>query len=148
MPLIHLGAGLDTRALRIHELRSVPAIDIDHPTNVELKARRLRASGHRMPDHFQLVAVDFETQLIESTLPAPTAQGDPVVVIWEAVTQYLTAAAVDATFDYLASAPPSSVLAFTYVRADFLKGEELYGAADLYDPLRQAITDVEVRARS
>jgi O-methyltransferase involved in polyketide biosynthesis len=53
------------------------------------------------------------------------------------VTQYLTADAVHATFEYLHSAAPSSRLVFTYVRRDFIDGTNLYGAQSAYRRFRE-----------
>jgi O-methyltransferase involved in polyketide biosynthesis len=52
--------------------------------------------------------------------------------VWEAVTQYLTTDAVHATLTSLGSAAAGSRLVFTYVRADFIDGINLYGAEALY----------------
>ena len=52
--------------------------------------------------------------------------------IWEAVTQYLSEAGIQATFSFLAQAPAGSRLAFTYIRKKFIDGEDLYGSEYLY----------------
>lgn len=52
--------------------------------------------------------------------------------VWEAVTQYLTLAAIETTFAFLATAAPGSRLFFTHIRSDFLDGTQLYGAQDAY----------------
>jgi O-methyltransferase involved in polyketide biosynthesis len=53
------------------------------------------------------------------------------------VTQYLTADAVRATFEYLRNAAPSSRLVFTYVRRDFIDGTNLYGARSAHRRFRE-----------
>lgn len=53
--------------------------------------------------------------------------------IWEAVTQYLTETGIGATLDFLAAAPQSSRLAFTYVLKDFLDGQDLCGQERLHE---------------
>ena len=58
-------------------------------------------------------------------------------VIWEGVTQYLSAEAVAATLDALRPLAPGSRLAFSYVRQDFIDGTNRYGADALYRRFRQ-----------
>jgi O-methyltransferase involved in polyketide biosynthesis len=43
---------------------------------------------------------------------------------------------VRSTFAHLAGAPAGSRLDFTYVRADFISGDDLYGAPSLYRRFR------------
>lgn len=99
--VVILGAGYDTRAYRLPELADIPVCEVDLPRIDDL-ADRLQRNG-------------FSTER-------------PTFYIWEAVTQYLTEAAVRQAFGYLAQAAPGSCLAFTFVRADFLAGRQSYGA--------------------
>ena len=57
--------------------------------------------------------------------------------IWEGVTQYLSEEAVRATLEALRAAPSDSRLVFTYVRRDFIDGQNKYGAEMLYRRFRQ-----------
>jgi O-methyltransferase involved in polyketide biosynthesis len=52
--------------------------------------------------------------------------------ILEAVTQYVVETGIRAIFDLLATAAPGSRLAFTYIRQDFLYGQNIYGQERLY----------------
>jgi O-methyltransferase involved in polyketide biosynthesis len=52
--------------------------------------------------------------------------------VLEAVTQYLTMAGIQTTFDFLAKAQSGSRLVFTYVRKDFVEGRAFYDNEDLY----------------
>jgi methyltransferase (TIGR00027 family) len=58
--------------------------------------------------------------------------GEPVLVVWEAVTQYLTEDAVRRTLAWLAGNATGSRLAVSFVRRDFLDGTNRYGAARMY----------------
>jgi O-methyltransferase involved in polyketide biosynthesis len=71
----------------------------------------------------------------------------------KAVTQYLTEDSVRATFAFLAKAAAGSRLVFTFVRADFLDGTNLYGAGRLrermtgrYDVWKFGIAPADVAA--
>ena len=57
--------------------------------------------------------------------------------IAEGLTQYLSPAAVTALFDRLSAAAPGSQLIFSYVRQDFIDGENRYGAESLYRRFRE-----------
>jgi methyltransferase (TIGR00027 family) len=56
--------------------------------------------------------------------------------VWEAVTQYITEAAVRATFQSLAKAKAGSRLVFTYVLQDFIDGSNMYELDSLYQRFR------------
>jgi O-methyltransferase involved in polyketide biosynthesis len=49
----------------------------------------------------------------------------------EAVTQYLTESGIKSTFDFLSDAASESHLVFTYIRKDFLDGQQMYGCEKL-----------------
>jgi methyltransferase (TIGR00027 family) len=129
-----LGAGLDTRAYR--ELTpGVPphTFEVDLPRSSEDKQRKLVTIFGRVPEHVELVAVDFETDDLERRLVQRGFDPEaPTLFIWEAVTQYLTPDAVRRTLGFLSRMARGSRLLFTYVRGDFLDGTNLCGSPALY----------------
>jgi methyltransferase (TIGR00027 family) len=124
--LVGLGAGFDTRSLRLPALSGLPIWEIDQRENIEVKGKRLRKSLGEIPANIKLLAMDFDRDDLDAKL---TSQGylrdKRTFFVWEAVTQYLTEEGVRATSDWLAKAAPGSLLAFTYVRKSFLTGEML-----------------------
>lgn len=125
--VVVLGAGLDTRGYRLDD--AVRVFEADLPANITTKHARVKAVLGAVPGHVRLVPVDFEADdLTEPLSAAGFDPAKPVMVVWEAVTQYLTKAAVRDTFTWLAKAASGSRLAFTYVRRDFLDGTNLYEA--------------------
>ncbi|TDO10408.1 methyltransferase (TIGR00027 family) [Mycobacterium sp. BK086] len=127
--VVILGAGFDTRAYRLPELAGVPVCEVDLPSNIRYKAAALNRTFGRVPPDVTLLPVDFESDnLLKSLWQAGFGPDRRTFYVWEAVTQYLTEAAVRRTFDYLAQAAPGSGLAFTFVRKDFLTGQHTYGA--------------------
>ena len=52
--------------------------------------------------------------------------------ILEGVTQYLTEAGIQKTFEFLAKAPAGSRLVFTYIPKDFMDGKVFYGHEYMY----------------
>jgi methyltransferase (TIGR00027 family) len=132
--VVILGAGFDTRAYRLPELRGIPVYEVDLPASTARKTAALRKRFGRVPDGVTLVPVDFETQDFRQELGRHGfTGGQKTFVVWEAVTQYLTEPAVRHTLEHLADVAPGSRLAFTYLRQDFLDGTEFYGARAAYD---------------
>ncbi|MCB9759766.1 MAG: SAM-dependent methyltransferase [Alphaproteobacteria bacterium] len=126
--VLNLGAGFDTRALRLPALAGVPVWEVDQEQNIRQKEARLRAAGLTPPPGLTLLAVDFDRERLDEALAkAGLDLGRPQFCIWEGVTQYLTEAAVHQTLQLLSGAASGSRLAFTYVLKDFLEGTALYG---------------------
>lgn len=126
--LVGLGAGFDTRSFRIPSLSGLPIWEIDQRENIGLKKKRLRKALGEIPANFKLLAVDFDCDdLAEELASQGYSESMRTFFVWEAVTQYVTEKGVRATFNWLARAAPGSLLAFTYVRRNFLTGETLYG---------------------
>jgi methyltransferase (TIGR00027 family) len=136
--VVILGAGLDTRPYRLAHRSEIPVYEVDLPVNIDRKAAVVRRALGGPPATVHLVPVDFERDDLSAALAAHQYRSAiRTFFIWEGVTQYLTADAVAATFEYLGHAAPSSRLVFTYVRRDFIDGVNLYGAAPLYRRFRQ-----------
>jgi methyltransferase (TIGR00027 family) len=112
--VVLLGAGLDARALRLRD-GAHPAVffEVDHPATQAYKRARLRALG--ADDRAtRYLPFDFERDGLPA-LPARLASlgHDPsrtTLTLWEGVTMYLTAGAVEASMDAVGdlSAPGSS----------------------------------------
>lgn len=131
--MVNLGAGLDTRAYRLAGLEKLAVWEIDQPQNIETKQQRLMQLFGAVPAHVRLVALDFDHQELLPVLQNHGyVPGSPTFFVWEAVTQYLTAAGVHKTFEVLAQAGPGSRLAFTYVREDFIRGQAMYNQEAIY----------------
>jgi methyltransferase (TIGR00027 family) len=86
-----------------------------------------------VPAHVTLVPIDFDREELGAVLASHGYAADTrTFFIWEGVTQYLTEAGIQTTFDFLAKAPAGSRLVFTYVRKDFMDGEVFYGLEYMY----------------
>jgi methyltransferase (TIGR00027 family) len=131
--VVNLGAGFDTRMYRLGALARTRVWETDLPENIHSKQLGLRRALGAVPGHVTLVEIDFDHAELGAVL---AAHGFSAAVrtfyIWEAVTQYLTERAVQATFDFLSKAAKGSRLVFSYVRKDFLDGRVLYGQEYLY----------------
>jgi methyltransferase (TIGR00027 family) len=126
-----LGAGYDSRAYRLPAMAGVRVFEADHPATQAAKRRLIRAAVR--PDrrgHVRFVPVDLLADDLTAALGrAGFAAGEPTVVIWEGVTNYLTAPAVDATLRGLAALTAAgSRIIFTYVDRAVVVGEAGIGA--------------------
>jgi methyltransferase (TIGR00027 family) len=126
--LVVLGAGLDTKAVRLAAPAGLPSFEVDLPVNIAAKRRRIR-----LPDNVIQVPLDFEHDDLGATLIEHGYDADArTMFVWEGVTQYLTEAAVRRVFKVLAKAPADSRLAFSYVCKDFLDGVDFHGSEQTY----------------
>jgi methyltransferase (TIGR00027 family) len=115
-----LGAGLDTFAYRQPPWASSLRIyEIDHPSTQQWKRDRLKAAEIAIPSNLKFVPIDFERSSIPETLRATDfAFSDCTFCAWIGVTQYLTRDALDATFRFVLSLPPSSEIVFSFILPD------------------------------
>ncbi|WP_434418156.1 class I SAM-dependent methyltransferase [Nannocystis pusilla] len=128
--VVILGAGFDTRAHRFAELaarQGATFFEVDAPATGAEKRRR--AAGLGPAPHLRYVAVDLNRTSLAEGLGAggfdPAAR---TVFVWEGVTFYIGAPAVDAVLRFVREgAGPGSVIAF-----DFLFERAVTGSAPAY----------------
>lgn len=126
--LVLLGAGFDCRAHRL-PLAGVRVFEIDHPATLAAKRARLAAVGTSNPA-VSYVAADFNrASMAEVLASAGIDRRAPALFLWEGVTNYLTAGAVDATLRAIATATSGSRLVFPYVDRAALDGSGAYADA-------------------
>jgi methyltransferase (TIGR00027 family) len=137
--VIILGAGYDTRALRLGFLRALPVIEIDHPATAKLKKERVVRSMGRLPENVRYIQADFNEQRLEQL--AREQQIDQTlatVFVWEGVTNYLSAEAVAATFAFMQRFASGSYVIFTYVDEKIIKyPASFFGGEKLLEDLKQ-----------
>jgi methyltransferase (TIGR00027 family) len=121
-----LGAGLDSFAYRQPPWASSLRIyEVDHPITQQWKRDRLRAAAIALPSNLTFVPTDFESASIPDGLRAAGfAFNTQTLCSWMGVTQYLTPDALEATFRFVLSLPPSSEIVFSFI----LPQEDLSGA--------------------
>jgi methyltransferase (TIGR00027 family) len=126
---VFLGAGFDSRAWRLPALAGLPVFEVDHPATSAAKRQRLLAAGLD-PARVVQVAIDFDREPLAETLLRHGFDGRlRTAVVWEGVTNYLTADAVDAVLGWAGSLAPGSRLAFTYIHAGVLAHPESFEGA-------------------
>lgn len=131
--VVNLGAGFDTQAYRLPALANVRVWEVDLPVNIDAKRLILKKVFGEVPAHLTLVSIDFDRQDLGAVLASNGYAADTkTFFILEGVTQYLTEAGIQSTFDFLDKVPAGSRLVFTYVRKDFMDGKVFYGHEFLY----------------
>ena len=124
--LVILGAGFDSRAYRIAGLDHVQVFEVDLPGTVKLKQTRVENVLGAVPEHVTLVGTNFDQQNLDAVLKGAGFQkGKRTLFIWEGVTQYLTAEAVDNTLRFVSGVSgDGSAIVFTYVRRGIIDGTD------------------------
>ena len=123
-----LGAGFDARAYRLRDMGRAAVFEVDHPATSAAKRTVVETALASVPRHVRFVTVDFNAE------PLPTAMlttgfdpTRPTLFIWEGVTNYLTADAVDATLRWCASASAGSQVLFTYIHQQIFDAPQAFG---------------------
>jgi len=123
--VVILGAGLDTRPYRLPEIKGMEVREVDLPSVLRLKRRKLGRVLAPLPGNVRYVPIDFNRQSIDEALHSDGFRMDQrTFFIWEGVSQYLEAHAVTETLAFVAKCASRSRLAFTYVPAGIIDGSE------------------------
>lgn len=129
--VVILGAGYDSRAYRLGMDHGVRVFELDRPATQAIKRARLARIPQADPGHVTFVATDFIEDELSDVLTA--AGYDPqakTFFIWEGVTNYLNAEAVDSTLRWIAGHSVSgSRLSFTYIDRGLLDGSKAFARA-------------------
>lgn len=137
--LVILGAGYDCRAHRLPELAGTTVFEVDRR---ETQMRKCAVLGRlRVPMHAGVayVAVDFQRDDLAARLrEAGWDSSRRATFIWEGVSNYLSAGAVEAVLAVVAKAAPGSALVFTYVHRGLLDGSMRFdGGSELLSKVRR-----------
>ena len=126
-----LGAGFDTRAQRLPWLKSLHVIEIDHPNTSDFKKEIFKKQIGELPSNVKYYQVDFNEQSLEQlALKHNFDFSIPTAIIWEGVTNYLTAGAIDQTFSFMSKYAKGTFVIFTYVHKQVLDNPELFFGAE------------------
>lgn len=137
--VVILGAGFDCRAYRLAGMDRVQVLEVDHPDTMSVKRRYVQQILGAATPHVRFAAVDFNTQRLEDVvMPAICDATLPTFFLWEGVTNYLTAEAVDITFRALRRLAQQSLVLFTYVHRAVLDTETAFaGTTALHRTLQR-----------
>jgi methyltransferase (TIGR00027 family) len=119
--VVILGAGFDCRLYRLVGIDNVAGFEVDHPATLATKLSRLRKLIRELPNNVRYVEIDFERQKLAAVLELNGFdRAQPSVFVWEGVTNYLSAEAVDAMLSYITGCAAGTQVIFTYVHRDAL----------------------------
>ena len=122
--IVNLGAGMDCRAYNIPSKEKLRYFEVDHPTIIKKKMKKMKKILGELPDHVVYVPIDFQKKTLDDALKdAGYNLNSKTFFIWEAVTQYISKEANDSTFKYIGQAAPGSKLVFSYVIKSFFEGK-------------------------
>ena len=126
--VVLLGAGFDCRAHRLPSLAAARVFEVDHPDTLAAKRARLAALDAGSVDgRVTYAGADLNRQALDAVLTAAGVdRAARTFFIWEGVTNYLTATAVDATLRAVAGWAPGSLLLFTYVHRGVIDGSTIF----------------------
>lgn len=112
-----LGAGLDTFAYRQPPwARPLRIYEVDDPLTQQWKRERLQAAEIPTPSNLRFVPIDFERSSLQDALAAADFGFDEKTFCsLMGVIQYLTPAALDATFQFVLALPPASEIVFSFI---------------------------------
>ncbi len=121
-----LGAGFDTRALRLPKSGGLRAFEVDTPETLAIKQKVLKEAGVDAAG-VTFVGADFQR---EDWFGRLTAAGfdprQPALFVWEGVTPYLERAAVEATLRKIAGGAAGSVVVFDCFTTEVLESQSPY----------------------
>jgi methyltransferase (TIGR00027 family) len=140
--VVLLGAGFDTRALRFARLNQGTKIfELDIQTTQHPKIDILARKKLALPPELVFVSIDFNRQsLADALIGAGYVQNQMSLFLWEGVTMYLTAEAVDSTLAFIRTTTAEGIIvAFDYIYASVLRRENrYYGEKEIFDTVSKA----------
>ena len=139
--LVILGAGYDTRAMRFKALKeSVAVFELDHPSTQNKKLERIEKHLKEDRFHVRYISIDFSKEdLAKKLFACGYDETLKTLFIWEGVTYYIPATAVDTTLSFISRHSPSqSSVIFDYFPSAVADGTtDLEEALALREGLRQ-----------
>ncbi len=124
--LVILGAGFDSRAYRFDRLREgVKVFEVDHPATQQDKVKKLaRVLNADRMKHVTFVPIDFNRDTLDARLAeCGYSERLKTLFIWEGVSMYLEASAIDATLAFVVHhSAPGSAIVFDYIYEQVLEG--------------------------
>ncbi len=121
--VIILGAGFDTRALRIPGIERTRVFEIDQPATQAVKLERLKKVIDPLPAHITFIPADLNTQELGEVLRSGGYdERGRTLFIWQGVIYFLQSEGVDGTLAFIAKhSKPGSAVIFDYIYNETLR---------------------------
>lgn len=130
--VVVLGAGYDTRAYRMADLKHIPVFEVDLPALSEDKQARVQDALGSLPENVTYVRADFNARqdLSKRLLESGCDPSAPTLFILVGVSMYLPSEALRGLFAEVAAfSHPQSSIVFDYVYQDCLEHPERFRGA-------------------
>ena len=129
--VVLLGAGFDCRAYRIPHPAKTRFFEVDRAATSLVKRSVLQKRLGVLPKNVAFVEIDFNHQELGSVLAdAGFDREQSTFFLWEGVTNYLTASAVESTLRWIGACGPRSELVFTYVERRAIEDPTQFSGTD------------------
>ncbi len=153
--LVIFGAGYDTRAYRIEELKEkVKVFEVDHPGTQSFKMEKIKEIFDSIPEHVVFVPVDFEKETFSKKLFSKGYNRSlKTLFIMEGLLMYITPKSIAETLSFIAeNSGKGSAVIFDYFPESVVDGtNKLKIAQDIRnfaiqqgEPLQFGIKDGEL----
>lgn len=122
---VFLGAGYDTRALRIKELQSnITIFEVDHPETQCYKKEKIIEFSGKLPENVRYVPVDLETQKLKDSLFSSGYCDDKkTLFVLEGLSMYLPPEIIYDIFSFISSSTRTgSKMIFDYYPESVING--------------------------
>ena len=105
-------------------MKKIRVFEVDHPATQKIKVEKLKTAFGPPPQNVQYVPVDFDKDHFGNKLLAEGFDSNLVTFyIWEGVTLFITADAVDATLQFISqNSKPDSTIVFDYIYKSVVDG--------------------------
>lgn len=122
--LVILGAGYDTRAYRIDELKNIKVFEVDHPNTQNFKIEKIKDIFGSTPENIVYVSVDFETETLSQKLfKARFDSSKKTIFVLEGLVMYIPPTAVAETFSFIVeNSGKGSAVIFDYYPESVVDG--------------------------
>lgn len=125
--VVILGAGYDSRCLRLQEFRRAKIFEVDLSSTQLIKKALTRRLLGRLPQNVTYVAIDFSKDSVkEKLIRAGFQTHKKTLFIWEGVTLFLNQDIVEETLGRLGEMGSRHRVVFDFVPAELIEDETNY----------------------
>lgn len=139
--IVLLGAGYDSRSYRFAESnRCTTIFELDIAPTQNRKLQCLKKARIDIPTQVKFVPIDFNQEALKDVLEeAGYKNNQKTLFIWEGVSYYLKAEAVDATLEFVRQGShPKSAIAFDYtISISEQNAKEYFGAQEFSQTMKE-----------
>lgn len=123
--IVILGAGFDTRAIRLNKDNKIKVFEVDTPATQIYKINKLKKTKIEINQNLVFVPFDLNQFSLKETLKRSNLEKKKTLFIMEGLLMYLEPSAVDSLFKNINEFSKSgSEIVFDYIYSSVVNGEE------------------------